>query len=81
MSKGAGAFGVLEMRLRNDADTVNAWGPFGTSRTWALPGSEGEHVVWVQFRDVAGNESPPYSDSVVYQAPYHVYLPLTLRGN
>lgn len=75
------ANGIPEMRLRNDAGTWNAWEPFGTSRVWTLAGPEGERVVWAQFRDVAGNESSPYSDSVVYQAPYHVYLPLILRGN
>jgi hypothetical protein len=73
--------GIADMRLRNDAGTWNAWEPFETSRAWTLAGPEGEPVVWVQFRDAAGNESPAYSDSVVYQAPCHVYLPLILRGN
>jgi hypothetical protein len=75
------ANGIADMRLRNDAGTWDAWEPLGTSRAWTLAGPEGERVVWVQFRDVAGNESSPYSDSVVYQAPYHVYLPLILRSN
>jgi hypothetical protein len=74
------AHGVTHMRLRNGTAAWGAWEPFATSRTWALPAQEGERVVWVQFRDPAGNVSPTYSDSIVYQFPHHTYLPLIARS-
>jgi hypothetical protein len=70
--------GVTYMRLRNDTGTWSAWEPFATSRSWMLPITAGEHTVWVQFHDPAGNESVSYSDSIVY-LPYHVYLPVVIR--
>ena len=81
------AHSVTDMRLRNDTAVWGAWEPFAASRAWTLPDQEGEHTVWVQFRDPAVNVSVAYSDSVVYQLPYpgpesyHVHLPLVLRGH
>jgi hypothetical protein len=45
-----------------------------------LPVQEGERVVYVQFRDPASNISATYSDSIVYQFPYHIYLPLVAKN-
>jgi len=75
------AHGVTHMRLRNDAAAWSAWEPFAASRSWTLPGQPGEHTVWVQFRDAAGNVSVAYSDTVAYDYPYHVHLPLVMRGD
>jgi hypothetical protein len=74
------ANGVTNMRMRNNAEAWSAWEPFTTVRTWTLPAEEGEHTVWVQFRDVIANVSVAYSDTVVYQLPYYYnYLPLVIR--
>jgi C1A family cysteine protease/putative hemolysin len=73
------ANGVTAMRLRNDSVAWGAWEPFITTRIWTLPSQLGEHTVWVQFRDPAGNISEPYSDSVIYQFPHRVLLPLVMR--
>jgi len=73
------ANGVTSMRLRNDLAAWGAWEPFTTTRRWTLPSRLGEHTVWVQFRDPAGNISEPYFDSVIYQFPYRVLLPLIVR--
>jgi PKD repeat protein len=70
---------VTEMRLRNDSETWGIWEPLDTSRAWMLPNQRGEHAVWVQFRDWAGNVSLPYSDSIIYQPP--LYLPLVMRND
>jgi len=72
--------GVTHMRLRNDTAAWGAWEPFTTSRMWTLAAREGERTVGVQFRDPVGNVSAAYSDSVVYQFPYHIHLPLVLRN-
>jgi len=71
---------VTHMRLRNDGAAWPAWEPFVASRTWTLPTPLGEHTVWIQFRDVAGNVSTAYSDTVVYSYPYHAHLPLVMRS-
>jgi hypothetical protein len=73
------AYTVTEMRLRNDAEAWGSWEPYDTSRAWTLPDQNGEHTVWVQFRDQFGNVSLAYSDSIVYQPP--LYLPLVLRDD
>jgi len=72
--------GVTRMRLRNDTAAWSAWEPFATSRSWSLPAQPGEHTVWVQFQDPAGNVSVAYSDSIMYQSPHRVYLPLIVRN-
>lgn len=72
--------GVTHMRLRNNTAAWGAWEPFATSRMWTLAAREGERTVGVQFQDPAGNVSAAYSDSVVYQFPYHIHLPLALRN-
>ncbi|MFN2273167.1 MAG: hypothetical protein ACK2US_20170, partial [Anaerolineae bacterium] len=74
------AYTVTEMRLRNDAEAWGSWEPHTTTKAWTLPNQKGEHTVWVQFQDQAGNVSPAYSDSIVYQ-PYIAYLPLVLRDD
>jgi hypothetical protein len=73
------AYTVTEMRLRNGAEAWGSWEPYDTSRAWTLPDQNGEHTVWVQFRDQAGNVSSAYSDSIVYQPP--LYLPLVMRDD
>jgi len=73
------AHGVTHIRLRNGTAAWSAWEPFAESRTWTLPVQEGERVVYVQFRDPAGNVSATYSDPIVYQFPQSVYLPLIAR--
>ena len=72
--------GVSEMRFSGNGLTWTAWGAFSTNRTWTLPKIPGEYIISVQFRDVAGNESAIYSDSVIYEFPYHVYLPAVLKN-
>ena len=45
------------------------------SDTWFL------RAVRVQFRDTVGNASAAYSDTIVYELPYRVFLPVVMRGN
>jgi len=73
------ANGVTHMRLRNDSAAWGAWEPFATSRSWVLPAQSGERTVWAQLRDPAGNVSTAYSDSIVFQFPYRIQLPLIMR--
>jgi C1A family cysteine protease len=72
-------YGITHMRLRNDTAAWSVWEPFATGRSWILPALPGTHTVWVQFQDPAGNVSAAYSDSIVYQFPYRIQLPLIMR--
>jgi hypothetical protein len=75
------AYGVPYMRLRYGSVAWSTWEPYATNRAWMLPTREGEHTVGVQFQDPAGNVSAAYSDSVIYQFPCRVHLPLVLRNH
>jgi hypothetical protein len=59
------ASGVAEMGFSNDGTTWSAWEPFATSKSWTLPGGNGEKTVHVRFKDVAGNESAAAQDTIV----------------
>jgi len=75
------ANGVVQMRLRNNVEAWGEWESLLKSRSWTLPEAEGEHTIWVQFRDVAGNLSAPYADTVLLDLPaYYLHLPLVVRN-
>lgn len=44
----------------NPAFTDASWVPASASLDWALSNLDGEHTVYVRFRDTAGLESPPF---------------------
>jgi hypothetical protein len=57
--------GVTEMRFSNDAEALGGWEAYNTSRVWTLNATEGTRTVNVQYRDVAGNVSATYSDTII----------------
>jgi hypothetical protein len=61
--------GVVEMAFRNEATgTWTSWESYAeTYPNWDLEvTAEGTYTVFVKFRDAAGNESTPISDSIEY---------------
>lgn len=75
-----------EMRLSNEPDFAGAtWEPFATSATWTLATSSGPAVVYVQYRDSAGNESRPISDAIIVQPDTanepDLYLPFIVKSD
>jgi len=56
--------GVAEMRFSDDGTTWSEWELFATSKTWTVSDSDGEKIVYVQFRDAAGNESATAQDTI-----------------
>jgi thermitase len=58
--------GVSGMRFSNNGRTWTAWQPFASSRYWRLSGGRGTKVVYVAYRDRAGNQSAIYRDAIVY---------------
>lgn len=58
--------GVALMRFSNDGSSWSAWGTYQTSKLWDLSSEEGTKTVYAQFEDGAGNHSPIYNDSIVF---------------
>ena len=56
---------ATEMRLHSDSDSWDAWQAYTETLSWILPDPDGEHSVWVEFRDEALNVSPAVSDTIV----------------
>jgi len=57
--------GVVEMRFSDDGSAWSLWEPFGSLKSWVLPGGDGLNTVYVQFKDNAGLISSPYSDDII----------------
>jgi len=71
-----------DMRIAVDADiTAAAWTAFAAASEVTLPGVEGQHLVYAQVRDAAGNESAVL-EAFVYltddSAPVSAAAPLAL---
>lgn len=49
--------GVTQMRIANEDGTFSSWKPYRSTRRWKLLSARTNHVVSVQVRDAAGNES------------------------
>ena len=66
------------MRIANSLDEIDAasWQPYSNTLAWKMESS----VVYVQFRDRAGNVSSTYdSNSGEWETVRWVYLPLVLH--
>ncbi len=58
--------GVSQMRLSNDGTSWSSWESFSVSKTWTLSSSFGNKTTYVQYKDVVGNVSSSYNDSIYY---------------
>ena len=52
-----GGSGLDSMRFANSGSTATDWEPYQTTKTWTLSRSSGTKIVYVQFKDKAGNLS------------------------
>ena len=57
--------GVTQMRFSDDGEHWTDWETLAESHAYTLPGTDGEHAVWVQYLDGAGNVSVEYSDAIL----------------
>jgi hypothetical protein len=57
---------VSAMQLSNDNSTWSAWEEYAAVKPWTLAttGGDGEKTVYVKFKDMTGNESSVYSDTI-----------------
>jgi hypothetical protein len=56
--------GVAEMRFSEDGTTWSEWELFATSKLWTVSSGDGQKIVYVQFKDAAGNESATAQDTI-----------------
>ena len=59
-----GGSGVENMRFSNNGTNWSDWEPYATSKRWTLSRGYGTKIVYVEFRDVAGNVSSPATDAI-----------------
>ena len=59
------ASGCAEKRLSNDNITWTPWESYATARSWTLSAGDGSKTVYVQYKDVVGNESAVFSDMII----------------
>lgn len=56
---------IYYMIVSNDPNFTGAsWDAWESSKTWTLTEGDGEKTVYVRYKDLAGNTSPVYSDSI-----------------
>ncbi len=53
-----------QMQFSDDGTTYSAPEAYAVSKSYTLPGGEGLKIVYVKFKDVAGNWSAPVSDTI-----------------
>ncbi|MCD6506399.1 PQQ-binding-like beta-propeller repeat protein [Candidatus Poribacteria bacterium] len=54
-----------QMRFSNDGDTWSTPEPFSTTKQWTLSSGDGTKTVYVKYKDVAGNWSDAFSDTIL----------------
>lgn len=70
--------GVADMMISNNPDFAGAvWEPYVNEKEWVVRVAHGRAVVYVKFRDQAGNESDVAVD-VIYADPM-TFLPIIMR--
>ncbi|KKP70169.1 hypothetical protein A2X44_00475 [candidate division CPR3 bacterium GWF2_35_18] len=58
--------GISQMILsENESFTGSSWESYDTSKTFTLSSNNGTKTVYAKYKDVAGNESTIYSDTII----------------
>lgn len=57
--------GPIEMRLRDGTGAWSGWMPVQQSMTYRISPGDGSKTVYVEFRDIYGNQSRSYSASII----------------
>ena len=64
-----GLSGVSQMKLSNAADgSGGSWAEFSGFSPWTLDSVEGSKTVYVWYRDGLGNETGPFSDTILFDS-------------
>lgn len=57
--------GTKYMRFRNEDGAWTPYEDYKTTKDWWLSNGDGLKYVWVQFKDLVGNESQPIADYII----------------
>ena len=57
--------GCSQMQFSNDNITYSTAESYGTNKLWSLESGDGAKTVYVKFKDVPGNWSGPFSDTIL----------------
>ena len=60
--------GVDQMRFSNNNSSWSDWEDYATSKSWTIGSAEGTQTVYTRFKDILGNVSDSYSDSIIYDS-------------
>lgn len=60
--------GVYQMRFSPDDASWTEWEAFAETKLYTLTDGYGSKTVYVRYRDVKGNISPSYNDSITYSS-------------
>jgi dipeptidyl aminopeptidase/acylaminoacyl peptidase len=69
--------GVAQMRFSDNGTYWTGWETYATSKNWTMPSGDGEKIVYVQFKDVAGWVSGSYSAIILLETPKEAPFPTT----
>ncbi|MDP6958142.1 MAG: Ig-like domain-containing protein, partial [Planctomycetota bacterium] len=77
----ASASGAAYMRFKNDSGSWSSYESYGTGKSWTISSSQGTRYVYVQFMDLAGNQtSGSHYDTIVYDSVAPTSLSLSING-
>ena len=62
--------GCSQMQFSNDNVTYSTPETYATTKSWTLSPGYGTKTVYAKFKDVVGNWSTPYNDTIEYSAPW-----------
>ncbi|MFA6217599.1 MAG: SpvB/TcaC N-terminal domain-containing protein [Candidatus Omnitrophota bacterium] len=60
-----GGTGISQMQFLNDNSTWSTPEAYAASKAWTVSAGEGTKTVYVKYKDVAGNWSSGYSDTII----------------
>jgi len=65
VDSGSGMGSGAQMQFSNDNITWSTPEAYATTKTWTLVSGEGQKTVYVKYKDVAGNWSQGFSDTII----------------
>ncbi len=67
--KGTDLSGISEVQFSNDNLIWSNYETFAQTKLWMLESSDGKKAVYVRFKDMVGNESAVFKDTILLENP------------
>lgn len=55
----------VSVQISNNGTTWSAWESYAATKAWTLTAGDGLKTVYAKLKDAAGNESSPFSDTII----------------